>query len=556
MSRIVSVWLPAWPIERMQRQVPGSVPAAEPFALVQKGAHGLRISAANGPAIAAGAVIGAALADARAALPGLAVRPADPVSDALALRKLARWLGRYGPAHNADGVDGAWVDVTGVAHLYGGERALAEDLGGRLRRMGLDARIGLADTFGAAHALARFGPLAIASGRGSLAPPGGVRSALAGLPVAALRIEHDAMRLLVRLGLKRIGQIYDLPRPALAARFREATGGGSRRFRETAAAGVLLRLDQALGVVGEPKKPLALPPEAQCRLIFPDPLGTSDGIVGALGQLASMLEARLASQGLGARRFRLVLYRTDGTAAEVVIGTSAARREPAHICRLMGEHLGRIDAGFGIDAAVLEADGLEPMHALQIGLGAKNMRGDIAGGEAEGLAALVDRLSNRLGPARVLRCVRRESHIPERSEVWLPAMDSRTSSTLTGARAPLPALVPALPPRPAFLLGRPEIISVLAGVPEGAPQRFVWRRVARRIMRSEGPERIAPEWWRHIGMTDRLPGTRDYYRLEDATGARYWVFREGFYGQSEDRADADGDGRGGEPRWFVHGVFA
>ena len=555
MSRIVSVWLPAWPIERMRRQSPASVPEAEPFALVEKGVHGLRISAANKAALSAGVAIGASLPDTRAALPGLTVLPAEPARDAHALHKLAVWLGRYGPARNIDGSDGAWVDVTGVPHLFGGEEALLEDLAVRLRRIGLTARIGLADTLGAAHALGRFGTTHRGVSIGAIALPGETRTALANLPVAALRLSPETTRLLIRLGLKRIGQLYGLPRMALAARFHGAGGSGGRSLRETAATAVLLRLDQALGLIAEPGKPLIPPPEARSRLVFPDPLITSDGIVAALGQLAAILGESLGRQGLGARRFRLVLYRTDATAAKVAIGTSTPCREPGHICRLMHERLSQIDAGFGIDVATLDADGLEPLAARQIGLGANATKAGTAGEETTGPAALVDRLSNRLGPNRVLRLATCESHLPERSEIWLPAIAGTPSSSS-------PTLNPSMqsqPTRPPFLLRRPEPISVIAEVPEGAPQHFVWRRVARRIIKAEGPERIAPEWWRHIGIAGRAPGTRDYYRLEDATGARYWVFRDGLYGENEYGADPtpDTSSTGDEsPRWFVHGLFA
>jgi protein ImuB len=100
--------------------------------------------------------------------------------------------------------------------------------------------------------------------------------------------------------------------------------------------------------------------------------------------------------------------------------------------------------------------------------------------------------------------------------------------------------------RPAFLLASPEPIDVIAEVPEGPPARFTWRRVERRIARAEGPERIAPEWWREIGQrTDTKMGrTRDYYRIEDEGGAGYWVFREGLYGREEEA-----------PSWFLHGLF-
>ncbi|MGE3915583.1 MAG: DNA polymerase Y family protein [Hyphomicrobiaceae bacterium] len=542
-------------MERLDRQKPGSVPRSEPFALVAKGPHGLRVSAVNHAARAAGVATGASLPDVRAALPALRVRPAEMQRDREALVSLAHWLGRYGPATNVDGADGAWVDVTGVPHLFGGEERLCADLAARLRALGFSSRIGLADTFGTARALARFGVAeASAAAPWRIAPPNGAKVALAGLPVAALRLEPDAARMLVRLGLKRIGQLYGLPRAALAVRFRQ-DGRASRRASEGAAAALLLRLDQALGLVGEPRRPIEALPEASSRLAFAEPLLTAEGIEQALAELAGNLASSLARQNLGARRFRLLLYRSDGTRAEIAIGTSAPCRDARHLCCLLTMRLDGLDAGFGIDAATLGADRLEPLAAAQVALGTETS-GDTT--------ALVDRLASRLGRSRVLACLPCESHVPERAEIWAPVMDAGLpdrNGEGCGPRIASPATAPLplpLPPRPPLLLAPPEPIAVLAEVPEGAPQRFVWRRLARRIVRSEGPERIAPEWWRHIGVSGSTPGTRDYYRVEDTTGARYWVFREGLYGEEggdgEDTDAAIGRLDPG-PRWFVHGLF-
>ena len=559
MSRIVSIWLPEWPIERLQRHSPESVPAAEPFALVEKGAHGLRISAANAFARAAGVTVGAALPDVRAAIPALLVRPAEAARDRAALVSLATWIERYGPAANVDGPEGVWVDVTGVAHLFGGEPELCADLARRLAHMRLTPRIALADTLGAAHAIARFAPMEAAH-PWSIALPAASGDRLAGLPVAALRLESDAVRLLVRLGLKRIGQLYGIPRSALAARFREARPKGGVRAAEGAAAALLLRLDQALGIAAEPRRPLRPPPEAMSRLAFPDPLLTSEGVEEALRRLAGDLQEKLEAQALAARRFRLGLYRADGTVATATVGTSMPSREAAHVYRLMRERLDHLDAGFGIDVMTLEAALLAPLVSQQAGFA------DGSAGEAV-RAAFIDRLASRLGPSRIGIWLPRASHLPERAEVWSNPMEPERATTggqpARGRGGGEEALSARTASPPQLLLSPPEPISVVAELPEGAPQRFVWRRLARRIVRSEGPERIAPEWWRHIGGAGPPPGTRDYYRLEDTTGARYWVFREGLYGEGEpgeedeeDRA-APAEGFGPSlPRWFVHGLFA
>jgi protein ImuB len=515
MRRVVSVWLPAWPIERLARVTPAAVPDDKPLALVETGSHGIRITAVNARAAVEGARVGQALADARAALPALLSRPAEPRRDRAALLRLARWCGRYGPNRNIDGADGLWIDVTGVAHLYGGEAELLQDLCARLSGFGLAVRAGLADTLGAAHALARF------ARSPAIAPPGETPALLAPLPVAALRLAPATEKLLRRLGLKGIGQLYALPRAALNRRFRSAQ----------AAEAVLTRLDQALGVRSEPVRPLAEPPALFVQRPFADPLIASAGLEAETARLCDELCAVLDARGLGARQVSLSLYRADGTVAEVQAGMSFACRAPDHLLGLLSEKLAEIDAGFGVDALALAAVQVERRVAEQAGLTGRL-------DAARDPARLVDRLTNRLGADRVVRAEPRASHIPERTQACVPALGEKN-------RARQPAVWPAGGlPRPAFLLARPEPIAVIAEIPEGPPARFTWRRVERRVKRAQGPQRIAPEWWGEIG-TQKKSRTRDYYRLEDEEGAGYWVFRAGLYGAEE-----------GAPAWFLHGLYA
>lgn len=541
MSRIVFVWFPAWPIDRLRRVSPDLVPAQHPFALVEGGAHGLRIHAANGAAFAAGVRIGQPLADVRAALPDIAIRPAETRRDAKALAHLARWLGRYSPVRNTDGSDGAWIDIAGAAHLLGGEKALLDDLVGRLSRLGIEARAGLADSYGAAHALAHWqatvrAPAAIAATR---TKPEGVaaagrdpiREALAQLPVAALRLAPATTQLLDRLGLKRIGLLYDLPREAIEHRFRDVAGQRGRRLASAEAKAVLLRLDQALGHSPEPRTPLAEPPEAIARLVFAEPLISHAGVMSAVDALASDLTRQLAGRCRAASRFRLSLYRSDGTAVGITVGTSRPSSDPRHLGLLLGEKLAAVDLGFGLDLLTLEADGLEIASAEQTALGgAVTTPSDMAG-------ILLDRLVNRLGRERIVRLACADSHQPERSERFLAASDATASVAAMSTRDGRAG-------RPPFLIVPPEPATVMAEIPEGAPLRLVWRRIGRRIARAEGPERIAPDWWRHLASTEQdEPRVRDYYRLEDESGGGYWVFREGRYDD------------GASPRWYVHGVW-
>jgi len=575
----------------MSRAAPAAVPDDLPLALVEPGTHGIRITAVNAKAAAEGVRVGQALTDARAALPALLSRQAEPRRDRIALLKLARWCGRYGPNRNVDGADGLWIEVSGVAHLYGGEERLLEDLIGKLVRFGLTAQAGLADTFGAAHALARFAPMRISrdwissfdspppsrggargggtlqgrslqesdapnssphpsfsphpqplpvEGRGdtaagkararaaspiasAIAPPGEAETRLGPLPVEALRLAPEAVLLLKRLGLRRIGQLYRLPRQSLERRFRSAE----------AAAAVLQRLDQALGVKSEPLPALIEPPALYVQRAFPDPLLSAAGLEAETGRLAVELCASLDARGLGARRVHLSLYRADGTVAEARAGMSFPCRTPEHMLALLQEKLESLDAGFGVDSLVLAAVQVERRDTPQAALGPR-----LAGAGRADPALLVDRLANHLGVGRVSRLEPRASHIPERAQARVPALRDSAAAKGNGPGWPL---APAAA-RPPLLLPAPEPIGVIAEVPEGPPARFTWRRVERRVVRFQGPQRIAPEWWREIGA--KTSRTRDYYRIEDEGGAGYWVYREGLYGRDEEA-----------PSWFLHGLF-
>ncbi len=560
--------------------------------MVGSGAHGLEITAVNEKARALRVRVGAGLADTRAALPALITLPADPEKDLRDLMSLARWCGRYGPARHIDGGDGLWIDITGVSHLFAGsavrgadgkkrrhetgasdaagERALLADIVARLSRFGLTARVGLGDTFGAAHAVARFA--ATAKDPFIIVPSGQSDSALAPLPVAALRLDADAIRLLERLGLRTIGQLYGIPRAALERRFRTLRRKGGQS--EMLAGAVLRRLDQALGRHAEPCVPLVEAPDFVARLPFSDPLVTSAGIETALDWLCRDLARTLERAGVGGRRFRLALYRADGSFGEVAIGTSAPCRDDIHIRRLFGEKIKDFDAGFGIDLMTLDVHEVARLDARQQRLD------DRAHGEHARMAVdrLVDRLSSRLGTERVLRLTSRARHMPEAAQIRVPALAAPLRPALKVPQRPAlglalaaPAIVPAVAApaafldrfryRPPFLLDPPEPIAVLAAVPEGAPMLVTWRRVRRRIVRAEGPERIAPAWWESLSShAARAPipaWARDYYLIEETAGARYWVFRAGLYiGHANEDVDEDiAPVQEHVPRWYMHGVL-
>jgi protein ImuB len=483
---------------------------AAPLTLITETAHGPRIAAVNRAGLAAGVRSGAMLADSRALCPSLAVVPADESGDRVFLEGLALWAQRWGPWSTMDLPDGLFVDVTGAAHLFGGEAELIADAGAALARRRLAARIAIAPTAGAAWALSHYGPDAsILSSRDDP-----LRS-LADLPVAALRIDDATILLLRRLGLKRLGELGGVGRDALARRFRKL---GMPQ------ANPLVRLDQLLGRVPEPLLPVFAAQAPLAQRILAEPVRHRELLDRVVADLAADMARLLEAGGQGARRLELGMWKVDGEVAMRHVEPAAPTRDAAHVFRLFAEKLGDIDAGFGIEAMRLRASWTEPLALTQ---------GDIeAAAEDRGtsLAACIDRLAVRLGAEAVRRPDPCASHIPERAQRWQPPL------------APQPASQEELAfhARPLKLLDRPEPIAVIYESPDGLPRRFRWRGAVHDVARSEGPERIAPEWWRERS-TVRL---RDYYRVEDQDGRRYWIYRAGLVG----------DGRGGEPAWFLQGL--
>lgn len=488
---------------RRRRAGPGDRTA---LALVHEGPHGPVIHAVNAAAQAAGVHGGARVTDMRAICPELRVEDADPAGDCRALKRLALWSRRWCPWVAVDGADGILLDTTGSDHLLGGEAPMLADIEAHFAKLGLGADLAVAPTTGAAWALARFGSEARA-----VCDMREMSARLAPLPVQALRLDCETVLLLQRLGLKTVGALADIPRLSLARRFARGAPAGNP----------LIRLDQAFGRLAEPMACVEEPPRFHALRRLAEPVQDPEPY---LPGLADELCAALTRKGAGARRLRLVVYRVDGDVGLVEAATSRPSRDAAHLLRLFHGRLETLDPGFGFDALALEATIAEPLELAQTRLGNGS-------DEDVQLSRLIDRLAARLGSGAVSRPVTRESHIPERAEHWAGALETAGG---------MPA--PRLTERPIRLLERPEEVRVLYAVPEGPPVQFIWRRQTHRVARYAGPERIAPEWWRDSPNT-RL---RDYFRIEDAAGRRYWLFREGVHG----------DGRGGDPRWFLHGFFA
>ena len=461
------------------------------------------------------------LSDARALLPALMTQPLRPDADARALQALAEWCQRYTPWTSTDGETGLWLDITGAAHLLGGEDNLLADLAARLTHLGFENRLGLADTAGTAWAVARFAaPDAPALQN---VPPGGMAEALEKLPLQALRLEDSCLHLLKRFGLKTIGELCRLPRSTLKSRFPSDDIGQA----------VLHRLDQALGRAGEPLTPLMPPPVYVMRKACPEPILETDSFQFVLEELLQRLCTQLEDDGMGAKAVTFSAYRADGGVSRIAIATARASCNAAHLAYLFRDKLEAIDPGFGVDVLTLAADTVEALDAKQLQL-TSSQQGSRNDGALE---RLIDRLSNRLGAASVQYIVGCESHIPERAE--------RRVQALKAERRTIPQAAPQKPARPFRLLARPEAIQVMAEVPEGPPMRFTWRRVTHRVIHAEGPERIAAEWW-HRGPA-ATARTRDYYHVEDSEGRRFWLFREGLYSDT---------GQDQLPSWHMHGLFA
>jgi protein ImuB len=545
---MLSLWLRRLPTDRIER----SHEVSSPLAVYGKRGNAELIVAVDEAAERLGLSTGLALALARAMHPALHAVEEDAEADTALLEKIADWCLRYTPLIACDAPDGLLLDIGGCAHLYGGEEALVADLGERVARAGFAYTIAIAGSIGAAWAAAHFGePARYACGE--------QRTLLAPLPLSALRLPADTVAALARVGLKRIGDIVDLPRAPLAARF------GTDLLRQ---------LDRALGHEHEPLNPRlpVAPYVAEQR--FAEPIAREEGVLAVIARLAARLQFALERRGDGARRLELTLFRTDGDVRRIAAGTSRPLRDPAQIRALFVERLAALsdefDPGFGFDMARLSVLVAEPMPARDQAEWVPVSRPDraqnykdrtrsdakpvptfsdrvlvqigIGGGEDDAeVDRLVDRLSARLGTRRVRRLIAQDSHIPEIAAAAVPAQTAPADPGWPAFRQ-FRADV-ELAPRPLRLLTRPEPIEAVAEVPDGPPLRFRWRRALHEVIAAEGPERIEGAWWSEHGGP-----ARDYFCVEDKSGLRFWLFRSGLYRDLAQGAAA--------PTWFLHGTFA
>jgi protein ImuB len=507
--RYLALWFALLPAERwFIHQPQDGAGRDDPLAFVEKRGGAIRLVAVDARARALGMAPGLTLADARARVPELAVVDQDSAADQAWLERLADGCLRYTPQVAIDAPDGLTLDISGCAHLFGGEAALADALVERLGRLGMSARHAIAATPDAARALARF----------QTAPGQDEAAAVRRLPVAALQLDTERTTALIRAGLKTIGEVARRPMAGIAARF------GSDAVQA---------LHRLTGDSDSPIDPHRITPAILVERRFPEPIAQADYALRIVEELAGEAADVLARRDQGGRRFEALFFRSDGLVQRLRVETGMATRDPPAVMRLFRERIAAlsdpIDPGFGYDLIRLAVPGTEALAATQL----KLEGGTVA--EAE-IAALVDRLSTRLGKGRIRRFRPVDSHIPEQAQLLFPAIEG-------GEAVAWPMPETGEPPsRPLHLFDPPHAIEAIAEVPDGPPLRFRWRRSLHDITRYEGPERIASEWWRR---RDGRGLTRDYYRVEDRGGRRFWIFRHGLY-----------EGERAAPGWYLHGLFA
>jgi protein ImuB len=470
--------------------------------------HGRKIiTAVNAGGQKEGIDAGMAVADARVLYPTLEVIDEQPGLSKRLLRALAVWAIRYTPVAAIDSPDGLIFETTGCDHLWGGEQAYLDVILDRLAAKGFDVRGGMADTIGAAWAVARYPMSSVGCGQGApIVPRGQATTAMLDLPPAALRLGPETLSRLHKLGLLKIGPIVALPRRALRRRLGPE---------------LLLRLDQAFGVEEEGLLPVLPVVPFQERLPCLEPIGTSSGIGIALERLLEMLCSKLERNGKGLREAVFKAYRIDGRLMQAQIGTNRGSNHVPHLFRLFEEKIRDFEPGLGIELFTIDAPKTEDVSPLQ-----KTLWTGACGADDPRLSELADRISNKLGPGLIHRYLPAEHYWPERSYSPARGFDEQ------------PATVwPADRPRPIHLLATPELIEVAAPIPDYPPMHFRHRNKLHKILHADGPERIEQEWW--------IDGEqhRDYYVVEDETGARYWLFRSGHYTENHSH------------QWYLHGFF-
>ncbi|PDT32283.1 nucleotidyltransferase [Rhizobium sp. L9] len=504
MPRVVSVFFPTLATDRIRRADP-SIPVETPLVVVARSGSKRWLSAVDGNAAKLGLHVGMAAAKAQALVQSVHMVDADPAADLAALERLTLWtLSQYSPVVAADPPDGIVMDTEGADHLQGGEELMLSGLVNRFRARGLPARAVVADTWGAAYGLARS-----ITAEAKVIPAGKTADAVARLPLSTLRLNAETISSLRMLGFKTVGELAAMPRAPLTLRFGPETAR---------------RVDQMFGRVAEPIDPIRCPEIIEVHRDFAEPIGAAETIAKYLSRLVTKLCRELQAKGLGVRRTDLIVHRVDNTIQALRAGTAKPVRDVGWLTKLLHDRIEKIDPGFGIEKLSLAATVVEPLDDRQI---ASNLIDDAT----VDVGAFIDVLGNR-GTYRIYRMAPVASDVPERSVQRISPVAAEVGQTW-----------PSVWPRPVRLMDRPELIEVMALLPDHPPVWFTWRGKRRRVKRADGPERIFGEWWQR---TSEWAAVRDYFTVEDEIGERYWIYRSG------DGVDADT----GSYRWYIHGVFA
>jgi len=498
-QRFLTIWFRHFKTDRHTRRRPDL--GQGPFVLYQHQQGRMVISAANQHAEKQGIYPGSVLADARAVWPDLQAIEDQPEQFEMILHQFATWFIRYSPVVALDPPDALILDISGVPHLWGGEDKYMQEICERLNAEGYSIRCSIAGTIGTAWAITHHGD------HESIVPPGGEMNALLDLPAESLRIEIDAVDRLRKLGLRQIRDFIFMPRKVLGRRFGD---------------GFLLRVHQALGMMEERIEPVILPAAFEERLQCLENILTRKGIDIALERLLVTLCARLAKEGKGLRKAIFKAFRIDGRTETIEIGTHRPSHNVAHLFMLFTIKLDTIAPGPGFELFMLEAHQVEDQHSEQERIW--NTTGQL---EDNAVAELLDKLANKIGGQRIHRYLPDEHYWPERSVREATSLHEKY-------RTPWPQS----PPRPLRLLPHPQPVTVAAPVPDYPPMLFRYKGQVHKIVRADGPERIEQEWWLQEGRH------RDYYQVEDETGKRYWLFRDGHYGETE------------PAQWYLHGFYA
>lgn len=500
MSRYLSIWFPYLITDRAAILRPQLKATSFVVAAPERGRT--IIGAASPIAIKKGITPGMAVADARAIVPELKVFQYKEGIERKLLTAQAEWCLRFTPVTAVDLPDGILLDISGCPHLWGGEQSYLADIVNKLKNLGFTVKAAIADTIGAAWAVARYG-----KGSG-IVPPGRQLDAIKPLPPAALRIDDLIRERLQKLGFYRIGNFVAMPRTVLRRRFGQA---------------LLDRIDQALGQAIEVPEPVQPAMLFQKVLPCPEPIKTRTGIDIALNTLLEQLCRQLAGEEKGLRTAVFKSYCMDGSIQQITIGTHRPARNVAHLLKLFDQKIETIRPGLGIEQFSLEAPVVEDLSAEQESIW--KISGGISGNNV--LSDLMDRIAGRVGEGAISRYLPAEHYWPERSFRTASSLFEKPDTDWRGGF-----------PRPVLLLPVPERIEVTVPIPDYPPMLFVYKGHVHKIKKADGPERIEREWWTDKGLQ------RDYYCAEDETGARYWLFRTGHYAGGQ------------RPEWFIHGFFA